>query len=366
MTEYFNAILAQDVDGTPLASLKQITLADLPDEAVLVNTSYSTLNYKDGLAVSGMGKICRTLPLICGIDLAGVISESGDSRYQPGERILVNGYGMSETFNGGYSQYQRIKPEWIVRVPQNMSLEETMAVGTAGYTSMLCVLALRDAGVTPSDGPILVTGAAGGVGSIAVSLLSSLGYEVHASTGRVASEGEFLRQLMPKRCPGKVNLAQRLHLQPCKMTPVKDCASRPCRLNSSEWLQTTNPLKMLGQRPLLRPRHRMHRWYHRLLRLRFNLFRSQHLPNHIPRIRQPASRHRLFLRSQIRKSLRSIIRKKPLLSNPCRLFQSKRKIDQLLEMGHVPCGAKTGRKPTSFRAMAIWQLFRVIQGALIP
>ena len=195
MTEYFNAILAQDVDGTPLASLKQITLADLPDEAVLVNTSYSTLNYKDGLAVSGMGKICRTLPLICGIDLAGVISESGDSRYQPGERILVNGYGMSETFNGGYSQYQRIKPEWIVRVPENMSLEETMAVGTAGYTSMLCVQALRDAGVTPSDGPILVTGAAGGVGSIAVSLLSSLGYEVHASTGRVASEGGFLRQL---------------------------------------------------------------------------------------------------------------------------------------------------------------------------
>ena len=195
MSEFFNAIVAEDVDGKAVASLKQITLADLPDEEVLVDVSYSTLNYKDGLAVSGMGKICRSLPLICGIDLAGTVIDSADAAYQAGDRILVNGYGMSEVHNGGYSQRQRIKPEWIVRVPESMSLEETMAIGTAGYTSMLCVMALQDAGVKPEDGPLLVTGAAGGVGSVAVSLLAGLGYEVHASTGRVDSEGDFLRDL---------------------------------------------------------------------------------------------------------------------------------------------------------------------------
>ena len=195
MSESFNAILAEEVEGKAVASLKQLTLADLPDEPVLVDVAYSTLNYKDGLAVAGMGRICRTLPLICGIDLAGTVAESADPAFQPGDRVLVNGYGMSETFNGGYSQKQRIRPEWIVRVPEGMTLQETMAVGTAGYTSMLCVLALQDAGVQPPDGPILVTGAAGGVGSVAVSLLVGLGYEVHASTGRIETEGDFLRML---------------------------------------------------------------------------------------------------------------------------------------------------------------------------
>ena len=195
MSASFNAIVAEDVNGKAVASLKQITDADLPDEAVLVDVSHSTLNYKDGLAVSGIGKICRTLPLICGIDLAGTVISSEDPAYQTGDRILVNGYGMSETFNGGYSQRQRIKPEWIVRVPDSMSFEETMAIGTAGYTSMLCVMALQDAGVEPGDGPILVTGAAGGVGSVAVSLLATLGFEVHASTGRIDAEGDFLRKL---------------------------------------------------------------------------------------------------------------------------------------------------------------------------
>ncbi len=191
----FNAIIAEEVDGKTVASLKQITLADLPDEPVLVDVEYSTLNYKDGLAVSGKGKICRTLPLICGIDLAGTVCESSDSSFVSGDRILVNGYGMSELYNGGYSQRQRIKPEWIVRVPESLSLEEVMALGTAGYTSMLCVLALQDGGVSPGDGPILVTGAAGGVGSVAVSLLAGQGFEVHASTGRVEAEGDFLRGL---------------------------------------------------------------------------------------------------------------------------------------------------------------------------
>lgn len=195
MTGMFNAIVAEDVDGKAVAALKRIGLADLPDEPVLVDVSFSTLNYKDGLAVAGKGKICRTLPLICGIDLAGTVVDSADPAYAAGDRILVNGYGMSELYNGGYSQKQRIKPEWIVPVPDSLSLEETMAIGTAGYTSMLCVQSLQDNGVKPDDGPILVTGAAGGVGSVAVALLAGLGYEVHASTGRIEAEGAFLKSL---------------------------------------------------------------------------------------------------------------------------------------------------------------------------
>ncbi len=195
MAESFNAIVAEEVDGKPVASLKSLTDSDLTPEPVLVDVSFSTLNYKDGLAVAGLGRICRTLPLTCGIDLAGTVVESDSPDHHSGDRVLVNGYGMSEVFNGGYSQRQRIKPEWIVRVPDGLSLEETMAIGTAGYTSMLCVLALQDAGVKPGDGPVLVTGAAGGVGSIAVSLLATLGYDVHASTGRLETEGKFLTGL---------------------------------------------------------------------------------------------------------------------------------------------------------------------------
>lgn len=195
MTNKFNAIVAEDIDGRAKASLKQITLNDLPDEDVLVEIAYSTLNYKDGLAVSGKGKICRTLPLICGIDLAGTVIESRDKQFKPGEKVLVNGFGLSEKYNGGYSQKQRLKPEWLVRIPDNFSAEETMAIGTAGYTSMLCVQAIQDAGIKPEDGPVLVTGAAGGVGSVAISLLAKLGYQVTASTGRVEETGEFLRAL---------------------------------------------------------------------------------------------------------------------------------------------------------------------------
>lgn len=195
MPEFFNAIVAEDVEGKAEASLRQITLNDLPDEDVLVDVAYSTLNYKDGLALTGASKICRTLPLICGIDLAGTVTESADPRYRTGDQILVNGYGMSEIHSGGYTQRQRVKPEWIVRVPENLTLRDTMVIGTAGYTSMLCVLALQDHGVTPDQGPILVTGAAGGVGSMAVTLLARLGYEVHASTGRIDTEGDFLRNL---------------------------------------------------------------------------------------------------------------------------------------------------------------------------
>ena len=195
MTNSFNAIVAEDVDGKAKASLKTITLNDLPDEDVLVEIAYSTLNYKDGLAVSGKGKICRSLPLICGIDLAGTVVESRDPAFKAGDKVLVNGYGLSELHNGGYSQFQRLKPEWLVPVPEAFSLEQTMAIGTAGYTAMLCVQAIQDHGVKPEDGPVLVTGAAGGVGSVAINLLAKLGYEVTAVTGRVDESGEFLKAL---------------------------------------------------------------------------------------------------------------------------------------------------------------------------
>jgi|TARA_B110000238_G_C16059608_1_gene409827 acrylyl-CoA reductase (NADPH) len=195
MTDTFNAIVAEDIDGRAKVALKQITLNDLPDEDVLVEIAYSTLNYKDGLAVAGKGKICRTLPLICGIDLAGTVVESRDANFIAGDKVLVNGFGLSEKYNGGYSQKQRLKPEWLVRIPDAFSAEETMAIGTAGYTSMLCVQAIQDHGVKPEDGPVLVTGAAGGVGSVAISLLSKLGYQVTAATGRVKETGQFLRDL---------------------------------------------------------------------------------------------------------------------------------------------------------------------------
>ena len=195
MTEQFNAIVAEDVNGKAVAALKSITTEDLPNEPVLVDVAYSTINYKDGLAVSGAAPICRKLPLICGIDLAGTVVESSDEAYQPGDQVLVNGYGLSEVHNGGYSQKQRLRPDWIVRVPEGMTLFETMALGTAGYTAMLCVQGLQDQGVKPGDGPVLVTGAAGGVGTVAISLLGSLGYEVHASTGRVEEHGDFLKGL---------------------------------------------------------------------------------------------------------------------------------------------------------------------------
>lgn len=208
MSEVFNAIVVKEVEGRPKGGLEQLTLEQLPAEPVLVEVSYSTLNYKDGLAVSGKGKICRSLPMVAGIDLSGTVVESADPAYRPGDRVLVNGYGLSEKYWGGYSQKQRLKPEWLVRVPEQFTLEQAMAIGTAGYTSMLCVQAILDHGVKPEDGPVLVTGAAGGVGSVAVMLLAKLGYEVVAATGRVAETEDFLRSLGATDLIGRDELAR--------------------------------------------------------------------------------------------------------------------------------------------------------------
>jgi acrylyl-CoA reductase (NADPH) len=194
VTETIRAIVARDNDGRVSGQLEEITLDQLPDEDVLVEIGYSTVNYKDGLAVSGKGKICRSLPMVCGIDLAGTVLESKSNDFKRGDRVLVNGYGLSEKYWGGYAQKQRLKSEWLVPVPDSLSLAQVMAIGTAGYTAMLCVQAIQDANVAADAGPVVVTGASGGVGSVAVMLLVQLGYAVTGVTGK-PDGAEFLQSL---------------------------------------------------------------------------------------------------------------------------------------------------------------------------
>ncbi|MBI5618010.1 MAG: oxidoreductase [Gammaproteobacteria bacterium] len=195
VSEQIKAIVAEaGADGKMVAGLKTLSLSDLPNEDVLVHVAYSTVNYKDGLAVTGKGKICRTLPMVPGIDIAGTVVESRDANWHPGDRVVLNGSGLSEDQWGGYAQKQRVRGAFLVRCPDEFSFAEAMALGTAGYTAMLCVNAIRDHGVKPADGPIVVSGAAGGVGSVAIILLARLGYEIAAVTGRPAT-GEWLKSL---------------------------------------------------------------------------------------------------------------------------------------------------------------------------
>lgn len=190
----FKSIVAREVNKRSQGALEELSLTDLPDRDVLLKVDFSSLNYKDALAVSGRGKICRTMPMVCGIDLAGTVIESANPAWKPGDRIVVNGFGMSETVWGGYSQYQRVASDWLVRLPESFSFQQAMAIGTAGYTSMLCVHALQDHGLQPGDGRVCVTGASGGVGSVALLLLARLGYQAVAVSGRPSLEG-YLRQL---------------------------------------------------------------------------------------------------------------------------------------------------------------------------
>ncbi|WP_395446273.1 MDR family oxidoreductase (plasmid) [Aminobacter sp. UC22_36] len=195
MSETFTAMMLEDVDGKPRAGFRDITKADLPDNDVLVEVAYSSLNYKDGLAISGKGRIARRLPMVAGIDIAGTVVESRSPAWKVGDKVVANGWGMSETEWGAYTRFQRLKPEWLIRLPDAFTMQQAMAIGTAGYTAALCVDALEDWGVIqPGKGEVLVTGAAGGVGSTAVSLLSSKGYAVVASTGR-AETHDYLRSL---------------------------------------------------------------------------------------------------------------------------------------------------------------------------
>lgn len=195
MQSTFTALVIQDGEHGRRATFQQIGREDLPDHDVLVEVQYSSLNYKDALAISGKQKIARKTPLIAGIDLAGIVVESRDHTWAPGARVMVNGWGLSETQSGGFTRYQRVKPEWLTRIPDAFSAKQVMAIGTAGYTAALCVDALDDWGMLGERGmPILVTGASGGVGSVAVALLHAAGFAVTAASGR-SETADYLREL---------------------------------------------------------------------------------------------------------------------------------------------------------------------------
>ncbi|WP_282244943.1 MDR family oxidoreductase [Stenotrophomonas sp. PS02300] len=190
----FNALLASKDDGQVSTTLVSFDEADLHDGDVLVQVDYSTLNYKDSLAMTNRSPIIRSFPMIPGIDLAGTVVESSHAGFRAGERVVLNGYGLSQTHHGGLAQRARVPGQWLVKLPDSISSKDAMAIGTAGYTAMLCVLALEHGGVKPEHGDILVTGANGGVGSIALAILSKLGYRVVASTGR-PEHAQYLKDL---------------------------------------------------------------------------------------------------------------------------------------------------------------------------
>ncbi len=191
----FNAFwLSKDEEGSQSLTWRESTTDELMDGDVTIAVSHSTINYKDGLALTGSSPVVRRWPMIPGIDFAGSVTTSSDPSFTVGQQVILNGWGVGETHLGGYSQLARVPGGWLVALPQAFTPAQSMAIGTAGYTAMLCVMAIEDRGVKPGDGAILVTGASGGVGSVAVSLLSSLGYEVIASTGRI-EETDYLTHL---------------------------------------------------------------------------------------------------------------------------------------------------------------------------
>lgn len=195
MRDTFTALLLTEENGQVHASIQTLQRDALPQGDVLVSVEYSGLNYKDGLAVLGKNKVVRSYPMVPGIDFAGTVLESQSPDYVAGDRVVLTGWGVGEQYWGGFAQLARVKSEWLVKIPDSLSTKETMAIGTAGFTAMLCIQALEDHGLTPGSGrDVLVTGAAGGVGSLAVALLSHLGYSVVAATGRLA-EREYLESL---------------------------------------------------------------------------------------------------------------------------------------------------------------------------
>ncbi|MEO8812463.1 MAG: MDR family oxidoreductase [Caulobacteraceae bacterium] len=195
MTDTFRALRLHKTDAAPDARIVTLTDADLMDGDVTVRVACSTINYKDGLAIGGNAPVVRVWPLIPGIDFSGVVDSSAHDGFAPGDRVVLNGWGVGEGHHGGLAQRARVKGDWLVKLPEAISNARAMAIGTAGYTAMLCVMTLERLGVRPEDGEVLVTGAAGGVGSVAVCLLSGLGWRVIASTGRRATQGDYLTAL---------------------------------------------------------------------------------------------------------------------------------------------------------------------------
>jgi acrylyl-CoA reductase (NADPH) len=190
----FKALRIDKAEKGTTAAITQFDESELMDGDVTINVEWSTLNYKDGLAVTGKAPVVRRFPMIAGIDFAGTVAQSSHKDWKAGDRVVCNGWGMGETHLGAYAQKARVPGDWLVRLPERFSTRDAMAIGTAGYTAMLAVLALENHGLTPKSGPVVVTGAAGGVGSVATAVLSKLGYHVIASTGR-PSEADYLKHL---------------------------------------------------------------------------------------------------------------------------------------------------------------------------
>src|SRR5882672_5646884 len=190
----FKAILIEKAEGGQKAGLADFDEANLMDGDVTVAVEWSTVNYKDGLAVTGKAPVVRRWPMIPGIDFAGTVEASTHADWKPGDKVILNGWGLGETHLGAYAQKARVKGDWLVRLPSSMSTRDAMAIGTAGYTAMLAVIALERHGLKPESGPLVVTGAAGGVGSVAVAILAKRGFQITASTGR-PEEADYLKSL---------------------------------------------------------------------------------------------------------------------------------------------------------------------------
>jgi acrylyl-CoA reductase (NADPH) len=195
----FKALLLNQEDKKTIATISQVDESQLPEGNVKVDVKYSSLNYKDGLAITGKGKIIRNFPMVPGIDLSGVVSQSDDPRYKEGDEVVLTGWGVGENHWGGMAEKASLNGDWLVPLPAGLDAEKVMTIGTAGFTAMLCVQAIVDAGIKPEDGEVLVTGASGGVGSVSITLLNQLGYQVAAVTGRASANGELLKSLGASR-----------------------------------------------------------------------------------------------------------------------------------------------------------------------
>ena len=202
------AILITKDDSGYKAQLETVDESQLPEGDVRIAVDYSTMNYKDSLAISGASPVVRNFPMVPGIDLAGTVTQSSSADFSVGDNVLLNGWGVGEVHWGGLAEQASLKADWLIKRPEAFSAKQTMAIGTAGYTAMLCVMALEKNGVTPDQGPVIVTGAGGGVGSVAIALLSKLGYTVVASTGR-ASEADYLKSLGAADIMDRAELAEK-------------------------------------------------------------------------------------------------------------------------------------------------------------
>jgi acrylyl-CoA reductase (NADPH) len=232
MNDSFQALVARKTDDAQHCAYETLSLDDLDEGDVTVAVEYSTLNYKDGLAMTGTLPIVQRHPLVLGIDYAGTVAESSHTGFTAGDRVVLNGYGASEYLHGGYAGRARVSGDLLVKLPENLSTRRAMAIGTAGYTAMLNVMALQDGGPEPGDGEILVTGAAGGVGSVAISILAGLGYRVVASTGR-AEETPFLESLGAAEVIDRATLSEAgKPLQKERWAGVVDCVGSHTLVNA--------------------------------------------------------------------------------------------------------------------------------------